>query len=341
MATVASICTGCSSYKGNSESKDSSTIKIGVSIYNEYDTYIASYARRMSEWCKNKEKETGTKIMLEIVSAKGSQLTQNDQVEKFIAREFDVVCVNLVDRTDATMIIDAAKSADIPVIFFNRELVKEDLDRWDKLYYVGAKAEQSGKLQAQIITDMLRDKASFDSIDINHNGVIQYVMLEGEAGHQDSLVRTRTCIEEIKKAGFSLEKIGDEIANWDRDQAKTQMKSLLERYPIQIEMVIANNDDMALGALQAIEEFGPNDKMYVVGINGTEEALEAVRTQKLGGTVYNDAIGQARCVMSMAFSLATEGSLPDDIELIDGKYVYLPYEKITYDNVRDYIKLVE
>ena len=74
-------------------------------------------------------------------------------MDKFINQDYDVICVNLVDRTAASTIIDKAKSADIPLIFFNREPVEEDMNRWDKLYYVGAQAEQSARLQAEIVLD--------------------------------------------------------------------------------------------------------------------------------------------------------------------------------------------
>lgn len=316
-------------------------IRIGVSTYDEYDTFISSVTKYMAEWCKEKEKESGITITLDIVSAKGSQLTQNDQVEKFVSKEYDVVCVNLVDRTDPTVIIDRAKAADVPVIFFNRELVKEDLERWDKLYYVGAMAEQSGRLQAQIIINDLADSKKFAEIDSNHNGIIQYVMLEGEAGHQDTLIRTKTCIETIKDAGFVLEKVGDEIANWNQDQALTKMSALLSKYPSQIEMVIANNDDMALGALQAVEEKKPVTTPYIIGINGTDEALEAVRTRKLNGTVFNDAKSKSDTIMEMAYGLAVDKAVPDTITLIGDKYVYLPYEAVTYDNVQSFLKRIQ
>lgn len=316
-------------------------IRIGVSTYDEYDTFISAMTRSMTRWCKEKEKESGITITLDIVSAKGSQLTQNDQVEKFISKDYDIVCVNLVDRTDPTVIIDKAKSNDVPIVFFNRELVKADLERWNKLYYVGAMAEQSGRLQANIIIGDLSDSARFNKIDANQNGVISYVMLEGEPGHQDTLIRTKTCIDTLKNAGVSLEKLGDEIANWNQDQALTKMEALFEKYPSQIEMVIANNDDMALGAIRAIEIMQPSVTPYVVGINGTAEALEAVRTRKLNGTVFNDSVSKAETIMKMAYGLALEGEIPSDITLVGGKYVYLPYEAVTYDNVQDYIKRVE
>lgn len=326
---------GCSEVTSPiSEKKE---IKIGVCVYDEYDTFVASITKNMKDWCRKKERETGIKITIDVESSMGSQMTQNDQVEKFIARDYDAVCVNLVDRTDATLIIDKAMSSDTPVVFFNRELVEEDLDRWDKLYYVGAIAEQSGRLQAQIILSDLYDKTKFDQVDVNHNGTIQYVILEGEAGHQDALVRTQVVTDELLGAGISLEKLGDEYANWSKDVAKSKMKSLMDRYPFQIELVIANDDDMALGALEALAEGDYPTTPFVYGINGTEEALEAIRTMKLNGSVYNDSVGQAEKIVDICYALAMGEELPNNVELSFGKYVFLPYSKITYDNVQDYL----
>ncbi len=314
-------------------------VKIAVLTYDEYDTFVNSVTKNMTKWCRQKEKEDGIRITVDIVGAKKNQLTQNDQARKFIAEKYDVLCVNLVDRTDATGIIDKAMASDTPVIFFNREPVEEDLSRWDKLYYVGAIARQSGELQAKIITDALLDPAMFSKIDVNNNGTIQYVILEGEAGHQDTLVRTSVCASTVVDQGFSLEKLGDEYANWDRDQARAKMRELTDRYPFQIEMVIANNDDMALGALDALEECDYPLDPFIVGINGTEDALEAIRTMKLDGSVYNDAKGQGETIMEMAYDLGLNKPFPETIEVTFDKYVFTPYSIITYDNVQQYLSM--
>ena len=339
MSVTMLTVTGCNRINIAKESGKSDEIKIGVCIHNGYEPFVWEIGNYMSEWCRAKEKETGTKISIEIVSSKGSQLTQNEQVERFIAKDVDVLCVNLVDRTDPTVIIDNAMESDTPVIFFNRELVKEDLDMWEKLYYVGAVARQSGRLQAEIIIEALSDPDKFAAIDVNHNGTIQYVMLEGEPGHQDALIRTSVCTDVLKDAGIPIEKIGDENANWDRDQAKTKMMALIDRYPSQIEMVIANDDVMALGALEALEEAGYPAKPFIVGVNGNEEALEAISTGKMNGTVYNDAKGKANAIMELACSLASSDPLPEDINISFDKYVYLPYKSITADNVYEFRNL--
>lgn len=312
------------------------TIKIGVCVHDEYETFLWSEIEHMREWAKQKEKETGIKFIIDVVSAKGTQLTQNDQVNDFIDKDYDVLCVNIVDRTDTSVIIDEAINSQTPIIFFNRELVEEDLERWDKLYYVGAVATQAGRLQAQIIKDALSDNRIFDKVDANHNGTIQYVMLEGDKKHQDTIVRTQVVQSELSR-DFSLEKLGDEYTDWSMDQGKSKMNSLIEKYPFQIEMVIANNDDIALGAIEALEEKDYPLDVFVVGVDGTKDGLEAIRTRRLDGSVYNDAKGQADTIMKMAYALATNQAIPEDVSLTFGKYAYLPYSIITYDNVQQYL----
>ena len=337
LATIAVILICIVCVAGVRQKKKIKEIRIGICLHSDTEIFVNSIVKNMKEWCRNKENQIGVRMTLDVVTAKDSQLEQNDQVDDFVKRGYDVICVNLVDRSDASTIIDKAMEANTPVVFFNREPVEEDLDRWDGLYYVGAAAEQSGRLQAEIIIDKLSDSEIFDTYDINHNGVIQYVILEGETGHQDAIIRTRVVTNELKSAGFELEKLGDEYANWSRDQAKTKMKSLIEKYPFQIEMVIANNDEMALGAIEALEEYKYPINPLVMGIDGTDEGLEAVRVGKLDGSVYNDAKGQAETIMRIAYAQAVHNPIPEDITLYFGKYAYLPYAKITYENVQNFI----
>ena len=143
---------------------------------------------------QEREKEEGIKINLNIVDGHGSQVTQNDQVDRLIALDYDILCVNIVDRTSAAVLIDKAQEADIPIVFFNREPVEEDLLRWEHVYYVGAVAEDSGVLQGEILLDYWNKQR--ERVDRNGDGVLQYVMLEGEPGHQDALclLYTSRCV---------------------------------------------------------------------------------------------------------------------------------------------------
>ncbi len=320
-----------SNSEGKEESDQKTSMKIGVSIYNQYDTFISGLVDYLIEGAKIKEQEEGISITLDIVNAGGSQVSQNYQVENFIKEDYDILCINLVDRTDASVAIDMAINAGIPIIFFNRELVEKDLQRWDKLFYVGAVAFESGIMQGQIVVDACT--RNFDAMDKNGDGILQYVILEGEPGHQDALIRTEYVIKTITEAGIKVEKLGDEIANWVRAQGETRMSKLLETYDGGIEIVIANNDDMALGAIDAIKKERITDTPAVVGIDGTPVGLEAVKNGDMIGTVLNDSKGQALGIIDLAYSLAFDKKLPED--LIDGKYIRKPYIIITKDNVEE------
>lgn len=151
---------------------------------------------------------------MDAVDAMGNQNLQNDQVSQFLDRDFDVLCVNMVDRTAAGSIVDKAMQADVPVVFFNREPVEEDMCRWDKLYYVCSKADESGVLEGGIVVDAYQ--AQPERWDKKGDGKLQYVLLEGEQGHQDSLIRTEVTIKTITDAGIELDKLAGETADWQR-----------------------------------------------------------------------------------------------------------------------------
>ncbi len=332
---ILTMITGCRMEDIKSEETSLRTMKIGISVYNQYDTFIGEMMGELQNFVKEKEKAEQITITVEILNAGSNQMTQNDQVEYFVENEFDIICVNLVDRTDTSTVIETGKNAEIPIIFFNRELVEEDLERWNKLYYVGADAFQSGMLQGDIIAKLC--ETDFEHFDKNGDGSLQYVMLEGEAGHQDSMVRTLYVINQLNSKGIQVEKLADEIANWNRDQAYTKMEQWLRTMKGQIEVCIANNDDMALGAVDALKDAGytPKDEEWpvIVGIDGTKAGCEAVRNKEMAGTVLNDSKGQARAMIELACQVVLGTKMPEDLTLIDGKYIRLPYEKLTLETL--------
>lgn len=308
------------------------SIMIGVSVYNQYDAFVSELLDAMTVYTKEMEEKYGIPVVLDIQNANNKQMTQNDQMNYFLSKDYDVVCINLVDRTDATTIIERGKTSDTPIIFFNRELVQEDLERWDKLYYVGANALESGIMQGEILVEQL--KRDFAGVDKNGDGKLQYVMLEGEAGHQDSIIRTMYAVNTVTNAGYKVEKLADGIANWNRDQGKTKMTQWMQEFGSEIEVVFSNNDEMALGARDVLEEAGyyddPGMKAPVVlGIDGVKEGIEAVDNGELLGTVVNDSAGQAAGILELAYSLVMDQELAGDFELTSGKYIRLPYGKYT------------
>ena len=250
-------------------------------------------------------------------------------MDRFLERGYDVICVNVVDRTAAAVIIDKAQAADVPVIFFNREPVEEDLRRWKHAYYVGLPAGDAGVLQGELVLDAWQSRR--DELDRNGDGVLQYVMLEGEPGHQDALLRTEYSISTLIKAGVSTEKLASAATNWQRGQAGIRMSQWLREFGDAIEVVFANNDDMALGAIDACTEagLGKSSLPFIVGVDATPPAMEALREGTLKGTVRNDAVGLAESLISMAVSLSSEGAPPQGMEVTDDSYVWLRYEAVT------------
>lgn len=312
------------------------SIRIGVTVYDQYDTFVSQLMEAFKVYAREKTAETGVAINVDVYNASASQSTQNAQVEEMLNHGCDVICVNLVDRTEPTTIIDMAQNYQVPVIFFNRELVAEDLERWDQLYYVGAKAFESGILEGEIAADVFGNNPAVDK---NGDGIFQYVILEGEAGHQDAIVRTEYSVSTIADRGIEVEKLGYAIANWNRAQAQTKTAQMLNEYGEQIELILANNDDMALGAIDALKtaQINPKDWPVIVGIDGTDVGLEAVKNGEMAGTVYNDKEGQAMGMLDLAYALATGGDIAS-LHLEDGKYIRLSYQKIRSEDVHRYLK---
>lgn len=323
---------------GASESDDQNEIYVGIACYDQGDLFISNLIQCFKDEL-NSQKGDSYDVMVTVRDAVGSQRTQNDQVKEMIDEGCNILCINLVDRTDPSEIIDCAKEKNIPIIFFNREPVAEDMMQWDKLYYVGAKARQSGQMQGEIAADLiLKDK----SIDKNHDGKIQYVVLEGEMGHQDAIVRTDSSVETILAKGIKMEKLSYEIANWKRAQAQNRMEQLIRQYGNTIELVLSNNDDMALGALDSYRLMGytKDDMPMMLGVDGMQEALEAVKDGRLTGTVYNDKEGQAQVMAAIVFA-SVSGKGLDGINFENLTEVYLPYQKVTIDNVDNYLETNE
>lgn len=309
-------------------------IKIGVTVYNQEDKFISTIINNILELAKSKEKEENIKITIDVVDAKGNLTSQCNQVDKFILNDYDVICVNIVDRTSAATMIDKAKKSNTPIIFFNREPVDEDMRRWSNVYYVGTEAEKSGELQGDLIINRYNEEKS--SVDKNGDGKIQYVMLEGENGHQDAAIRTEYSIKTIVQSGIEVEKLADDTANWEFSQAKSKMTVWIKEFGNSIEVVFSNNDDMALGAIEALEEAGIKD-VLVVGVDGVLDALQAVKDEELLGTVISDSMAQAEGIFDIAYLKAINEDI-SNIEGLDGKYIKTKHIKVNKENVDLYLR---
>ena len=316
------------------ETSSKAKLQIGVVVYNQDDTFISEEITCFKDDVKKLQTDS-LSTFVTVKDAAGSQRTEDGLVQELIDGGCNVLCVNLVDRTAPSKIIDMAEEKNIPVIFFNREPVSEDLMLWSKLYYVGCDAQESGIMQGELAADAIKKNTS---IDRNGDGKIQYVIIEGEPGHQDAIIRTENAVNTLINKGIQVEKLSYQIANWNRAQAQTKMSQLIGQYGSKIELVLANNDEMALGVLDAYDNknITEADRPIIFGTDGTEGGLEAVVQGKMAGTVYNDKEGQALNMANLAKAVYLGESL-DSFKWKNNKCIYLPYSKVTPENIKSFM----
>ena len=329
MAMIVSLM-GCDS----SKQKSDKTMRVGVVTYTADDPFINAMVEKVKSNLKTME-TTNMNVIVSVRSGDNDQREQDEIVDEMIDAGCDVLCVNLVDRTAPANIIKSARQSDIPVIFFNREPVRDDLMQWEKLYYVGCDAKESGDMQGEIAANYIKKHSE---VDRNGDGKIQYVLLEGEAGHQDAISRTDCSVKTIMEGGVELEKLSYQFADWNRGQAENRMTQLISQYGSQIEMVISNNDEMALGAVEAYNNSKiSRDRWPVIfGIDGLDDALQAIKQGDMQGTVYNDKEDQAGEIARLAVDLF-KGSSLDGHRLDEGRYYVSPYWKVDVDSVDDFL----
>ena len=307
------------------KARESGLPEIGVAIYKFDDTFM-SYTRNAIE------QNAQGKATITTVDSQNAQPTQNDQVDQFITKKMKSIAINPVDRTAAGVIVDKAKAGNVPVVFFNREPFPEDMNKWEKVYYVGAKAEESGTMQGQIAAEWWIENKGRDQ-------VLRYIMLMGEPGHQDAELRTEYSIKAVREAGIEVHQLAIDTAMWDRPRAVDKMDAFWARFGDEIDMVFCNNDDMALGVIESLRKVGfftGGRYLPVVGVDATAPALQALSEGTLLGTVLNDAKNQGKATFDIAYSLANGLAPTTTAGTMEGKYVWVPYQKVTRDNYRDF-----
>jgi methyl-galactoside transport system substrate-binding protein len=328
MLAVAALCVPA--FAGGTTQGGSGLPAIGVAIYKFDDTFM-SYTRNAIE------QNARGKAAITMVDSQNAQPTQNDQVDQFISKRMKVIAINPVDRTAAGTIIGKAQAGNVPVVFFNREPFAEDMTKWDRVYYVGAKAEESGAIQGKIVAEYWKANPGADR---NKDGVLQYIMIKGEPGHQDAELRTESSIKAVSAEGIKVQLLAEDTAMWDRPRAVEKMDAFVARFGDKIEAVFCNNDDMALGVIESLRKAGyftGGKYLPVVGVDATAPALQALAEGTLLGTVLNDARSQGKATFDLAYALATGTDVTSaGWTITDNKYIWVPYQKVTRDNYQNF-----
>ena len=304
--------------------------RIGVTIY-KYDDHFMSLMRK--EIQKDADQLKDVKLLMN--DSQNAQSIQNDQVDVLLSKGVKALAINLVDPSAAPTIIGKAKPDNIPVVFFNKDPGAKAIASYDNAYFVGTDPKESGIIQGDLIAKQWK---AMPALDLNKDGKIQYGLLKGEPGHPDAEARTKYVIEQLNAQGIQTEQLFIDTGMWDAALAKDKVDAWLSSSKANdIEVIISNNDGMALGALEATKAHGK--KLPIFGVDALPEALQLIKKGELAGTVLNDGVNQGKAVVELSNNLAngkpaTEGT---KWELKD-RVVRVPYVGVDKDNLSEFLK---
>ena len=322
---------------------------ISVLYYTFSDTYISSVRSALDKALKS------AGVGYHNYDANGNQTTQTEQVDTAIAKGTRLLLVNIVDTGSddaARAIVEKAKNAGIPVIFFNRSVSTAVLDSYDRCYFIGTDYEEAGKLQGEMIAKYLLEK--YNEYDINSDGVISYVLFKGQQGNSEAEARTRYAVEVCNRILLENGKseirfydksntngyLVDQDGTWSSGAANNYMKTILTGYSEasgnMVELVIANNDEMALGAISALTENGYNTgksrHIPVFGVDATDAAVAKIKDGAMAGTVKQDAEGMAMALSTVSQNLLADKDAMTNVKdemIVSEKRINIPYSPYT------------
>ncbi|MBQ9210539.1 MAG: galactose ABC transporter substrate-binding protein [Clostridia bacterium] len=320
-----------------------SEYNVTVLVWKFDDTYGSSVRQAMIKWADTIGEELGVKINLDLQDAGDDMARQVEQCDQAIGKNPDFVIINLAEPAGGQTLVDKLSAAGIPYLFYNIPPSDETYDSVVKdSFFVGTLPREAGDMQGEILADLWTADAA--AIDKNGDGTVQFVEFKGVANNPEAIARTQYSEETAKELGVPLDMVTDIIvADWDTTKANDAMLSTWQSHP-EIELVFANNDDMAIGVIAALNQSGYNTgnegdpSITVIGVDATDAAIEAIKAGKMTATVKQDgdAMGEAniRFMMNKLLNGDYYAGLEDQYKLNeDGVSVYIPYAKITADSV--------
>lgn len=302
LAVAAIALTGCAANSSNGSS-DSKSVKIGATF-----PVLDAFLQKVADGITAEAKAKGATV--DIVAADNKVDTQLSQVENFISQKVDAIIVVAVDTSAAGPMTEAAKAANIPLVYVNRNPAQKGVP------YVGSQSLVSGTLEMTQLAKLAGGKGNV-------------VIMEGEVTNEAALDRTKGCNDVVaKNPGMKVVKTG--VANWDRAQGQALMENWLQS-GVAFTIVCANNDEMALGAINALKAAGKKlgaGGILVGGVDANADALVSLKAGELATTVFQDAAGQGGGGVDAALDLIAGKTVAD--------YVDVPYQLVTLDNIADF-----
>jgi inositol transport system substrate-binding protein len=299
IAVSAVVLSGCSA-PADSGTK---TVKIGATF-----PVLDAFLQKVADGMQKEATKDGADLT--VVAADNKVDTQLSQVENFISQKVDAILVVAVDTSAAGPMTDAAKAAGIPIVYVNRNPSQTGVP------YVGSQSLVSGTLEMEQLAKLAGGKGNV-------------VIMEGEVTNEAALDRTKGCNDVVaKNPGMKVVKTA--AADWDRAKGQALMENWLQS-GVKFDIVCANNDEMALGAINALKAAGKKlgaGGVLVGGVDATADALASLAAGEEATTVFQDAGGQGG------------GGVKAAIDLVNGKkvadYVDVPYQLVTLDNIADF-----
>ncbi len=294
---------------GGEQSSGKGGLTIGYACKDVNDTFQTYLIEAAQEYAD------ANQITLNVVDAQNDVVKQQDQVKDFITQGVDAILVLIIDTSSAAPLTAAAQEAGIPLIYVNTNPYP-DGNVPEGIYYVGSIEKEAGELQAEYLGKLLDGKGNA-------------CILQGTLVHEGAVQRSEGVVDKLAELYPEMTVIAQQPADWQKDKAMGVMENWLTAYNGDIQAVFANNDEMALGAVNALQAIGKSDTL-VMGIDGTTAALEAIKDGKLTGSIFQDAKGQAQGAMEIAAKIIAEETVEDQIK-------WVPFVLITSDNVDEFM----
>ncbi len=322
LLVIVFITTACSS---------SQSEHIPLVVYDAQDEYIQDFAHQIND-------NAGEQFSVDLYDSQNSQVKQNSIVDEVLDEDPKAIIINMVDRVGAYPIIERAKEKDIPLLFINREPLKRDLKRYDKAFYIGSDAHQSAQMQADMIMEHFQNLADGETV--------KTAILMGQQGHQDAEIRTSHIVEILESSAFPLQLVDIKVANFSQSDAYEQTLSLIDEHET-IDLIISNNDAMAIGAIDALIEL-ENMPPYVegesidieqdpwlpvIGVDGLPISHDYLKSNHYYGTVLQDSSTMAHAISEMV-NLFIEGDALStySYEVSDDHYIWIDYQEFCIEN---------
>lgn len=316
---------------GSDTTAPASDLNVAVFYYEYSDVYIASVRSAMDA------ELSALGVTYNNFDGANNQAQQSDQINTAITNGANLLIVNIVETSSpdaAQSAVSAAEAAGIPIVFFNREVSDEVVASYDSCAFVGTNAPEAGHMQGQMAGDYILE--NYDAVDLNGDGEISYVMFKGQEGNAEAEARTQFGVEDADAiltaagktalafydANNSAKYLVDQDGAWSAKAATDYMDVVLAQYSESngnmIEVVIANNDGMAEGAIASLQTAGYNlgdgssTTIPVFGVDATDSAKQLIDEGKMTGTVKQDAEGMASTIANLVDSVGGGGALMDN-----------------------------